>query len=71
MAILCGMDASPPPAQPKKRGPARKENMVATHIFFPADLLDWAKAQPEGLAPLLRQLLSVERRKRDTQARRS
>lgn len=35
--------------------------MVDTHLFLPADLLEWAKHQAEGFAPLVRHLLAQER----------
>ena len=51
----------------KKRGPTPKENMVDTHLFVPADLLIWAKAQEEGFASLVRALLRTERQRRREQ----
>jgi hypothetical protein len=53
------------PQPKKKRGPTPKLGaMVDTHLYLPADLLDWAKAQPEGFAPLVRALLARERERR-------
>jgi hypothetical protein len=49
----------------KKPGPVRRlAAMRDTHIHLPEDLLDWAKSQPEGLAPLVRDLLIAERERR-------
>jgi hypothetical protein len=37
--------------------------MVDTHLFVPADLLEWAKSQDEGFSALVRRLLRSERRR--------
>ena len=66
MAYILCMDTKPTSQPKKKRGPARRmQNMVDTHLYFPADLLEWAKRQPEGFAPLMRQLAAAERQRRE------
>jgi hypothetical protein len=35
--------------------------MVDTHVYVPEDLLEWAKMQDEGFAPMVRRLLRHER----------
>jgi len=51
---------------PKKPGPAKRlPAMRDTHVHLPEDLLEWAKQQPEGLAALMRALLSAERKRRE------
>ena len=50
-------------AQTRKRGPIKRlPAMVDTHIFMPEDLADWAKAQPNGMAALVRELLRKARK---------
>lgn len=48
--------------QPKKRGPL-KRGYGNVHILLPPDLIDWAKAQPEGLSGVARRLFTEERRR--------
>lgn len=66
------MDNEPTPQPKKKRGPAKRmPTMVDTHLYLPQDLLDWAKEQPEGFAPLVRRLLTAARAREQRAARRS
>ena len=60
------MDTAPSERVTKKRGPVKQAGMVDTHIHLPADLLEWAKHQPERLSPMIRRLLTEERRKTQT-----
>jgi len=66
MAILYPMDTAPSARVPKKPGPVKQGGMVDTHIHLPAELLEWAKHQPERLSPMIRRLLTEERRKTQT-----
>jgi hypothetical protein len=51
----------------KKRGPAKRlPAMVDTHLYIEPGLLEWAKQQPEGFAPLVRSLLAAERQRRSS-----
>ena len=66
MANLYPMDTAPSERVPKKRGPVKQVGMADTHIHLPAELLEWAKNQPERLSPMIRRLLTEERRKTQT-----
>ena len=47
----------------KKRGPLPK-GYEDTHVLLEPDLIEWAKAQREGLSGLVRHLLAQERARR-------
>jgi len=66
MAIVFDMETSTSPQRvQKKRGPVKRlPPMADTHVHLPPDLLEWAKEQPGGLAPLMRELLTAERARR-------
>jgi hypothetical protein len=50
----------------KKRGPAKRlPDMVGTKIYLEAEVLDWAKCQPDGLASLVRRLLDAEKARQE------
>jgi hypothetical protein len=68
MSYTLRMNTEKHPQPKKKRGPAKRlPPMVDTHLFLPAELLEWAKVQPEGFAPLVRQLLITEQQCRTTE----
>src|SRR5262245_31017186 len=70
--IVMSMESLQSPQPKKKRGPSRRlPVMVDTHLYVPPDLLEWAKGQPEGFAPLVRRLLTAERDRVERVARRS
>jgi hypothetical protein len=70
-SIFIAMETFEAPRPKKKRGPAKRfHNMVDTHLYLPPDLLDWAKAQEEGFAPLVRRVLTAERQRRERMAAR-
>jgi hypothetical protein len=48
----------------KKRGPVPK-GYVDTHVLAEPELIEWAKAQREGLSGLFRLLLRQERSRRE------
>ena len=54
---------TPPVSLPrKKRGPVpRLGPVVQTHVYIPADLVEWAKQHKEGMSGLMRRLLAQER----------
>lgn len=55
-------------APAKKPGPMPK-GFKRVNAFLPPDMIEWAKAQPEGLSGLLRQLLATERARREHTSR--
>jgi len=61
------MKKNPDPKQEepprKKRGPVANPNLVITSVSLDADLLEWGKNQPGGLAALVRRLLREEKEK--------
>jgi hypothetical protein len=59
----------PPLNRERKPGPISK-GYKASPVQLPPDLLEWAKAQEEGLAGLCRRLLSDERKRREKASRR-
>jgi len=66
LANVYPTDRPPSERVHKKRGPVKQAGMVDTHIHLPAELLEWAKHQPERLSPMIRRLLTEERRKTQT-----
>jgi hypothetical protein len=67
MLYSCYMETNPPPKTPP--GPVNR-GYKATSIQLPPDLLDWAKAHPEGLSGLCRRLLAAERDREQRATRR-
>lgn len=51
--------------QSKKRGPVPR-GYISTHVMLPAELIEWAKEQPEGLSGIARQAISQEQKRRKT-----
>lgn len=47
--------------QRKKPGPVANPNLVITSVSLDAELLEWGKNQPGGLAALVRRLLREEK----------
>jgi hypothetical protein len=50
--------------QSKKRGPV-PQGHVSTHVMLPAELIEWAKVQPDRLSGVVREALKRERQRRD------
>jgi hypothetical protein len=48
----------------KKRGPL-PQGYGDTHVLIDPDLIEWAKAQPQGLGATVRRLLRQERARQD------
>lgn len=66
MSNINPIDKVPSGRVPKKRGPVKQMDMVNTHVHLPAELVEWAKHQPERLSPMVRRLLTEERRKQQS-----